>query len=163
MEEGPSFNDEIDEYIEERRSVERRKKRGFFLKLFKRWTKKKIEREKKDPIEVQEEELEEIEHDIEEIDREEEELEEVREGLMTRFLKILRKPQQKEEETEEIQVVEDDEEDQAETVEKELVLEVIKLQHKWLNTLPADKASRFKRDPDYERYKELLSELGFIK
>lgn len=162
MAKGNSFNDEIDSYIEKRRSTNREKKRSF-LKRVSSWWKSKRERSTSDPIDVKEEELEEIEHDIEEIDREEEELEEVREGLMTRFLKLLRKKERYEEEEEEMIEVEAEESEEKEGYDKEVVKELIKLQHKWMDNLPADELSRFKRSDDFDRYVELLEELELVE
>lgn len=41
--------------------------------------------------------------------------------------------------------------------------ETIKVLHKWLEKLPSDKISEFKRSPDFEKYKQGLRNLGLIK
>lgn len=113
--------------------------------------------------------MEAIEKDIEVIDEEERELEEVRESLLTRFFKYLRKDTASDDYVEEEEPVDGDETEEEDAVdepvlvEQELVKEVVKIQHKWIEELPAKELSRFKRHEDYERYQELLDELGLIK
>lgn len=41
--------------------------------------------------------------------------------------------------------------------------ETIKVLHRWLEKLPPDKISEFKRSPDFEKYKSGLKKLGLIK
>jgi hypothetical protein len=41
--------------------------------------------------------------------------------------------------------------------------ETIKVLHRWLEKLPPDKISEFKRSPDFEKYKDGLRKLGLIK
>jgi hypothetical protein len=41
--------------------------------------------------------------------------------------------------------------------------ETIKVLHRWLEKLPPDRISEFKRSPDFERYKDGLRKLGLIK
>jgi len=41
--------------------------------------------------------------------------------------------------------------------------ETIKVLHRWLEKLPADKIYEFKRSPDFEKYKDGLRKLGLIK
>ena len=41
--------------------------------------------------------------------------------------------------------------------------ETIKVLHRWLEKLPPEKISEFKRSPDFEKYKEGLRKLGLIK
>ena len=164
MEKGKDFNDEIDSYIEERRSSGREKKRGF-LKRARSWWNRKREQSSTDPIDVQEEELEEIERDIEDIDREEEQLEEMREGLVTKFLKVLRlRREYKEEDDEEMIEVDAEEEGvKREGYDEELVTELVKIQHSWLDKLPKETMKAFKQSEDFDRYVELLEELGMAK
>jgi len=112
--------------------------------------------------------MEAIEKDIEVIDEEERELEEVRESLLTRFFKYLRKDTASDEYVEEEpddgdDTDEDDVVDEPVLVDQDLVKEVVKIQHKWIEELPAKDLSRFKRHEDYERYQELLDELDLIK
>jgi hypothetical protein len=154
------FESELDEYIDNRRDRERRKRRGFFKRLFSSWRRDDAQ-ESRSP---EEQEMEAIEDDIEVIDEEERELEETRESLLTRFFKLLRSDTVEEP----VESVEDDEDDvvveaEPEVVDKELVKEAIKIQHKWIEELPAKELSRFKRHDDYERYQELLDELELIK
>jgi hypothetical protein len=115
-----------------------------------------------------EEEIEEIEDDIEVIDEEEKELEEVREGLLTRFFKLLRSSD--EEETDVEQPVADDEDEadvvvepEPDVVDREAVKQLVKLQHKWIEELPPQDLSRFKRHDDYEKYQSLLEELELVE
>lgn len=157
-----SFEDELDNYIAERRSSDRRlQRRGFFSRLFSSWQRQ----DEQDDRSEREAELEDIEDDIEVIDEEERELEEVREGLISRFLKLLRSDSANDVEGElpEEPVEEDTvEEPEPELVDKALVKEVIQIQHKWIEELPRKDLSRFKRHEDYDRYTFLLDELGLI-
>jgi hypothetical protein len=41
--------------------------------------------------------------------------------------------------------------------------ETIKVLHRWLEKLPPEKISEFKRSPDFEKYKDGLRKLGLIK
>jgi hypothetical protein len=41
--------------------------------------------------------------------------------------------------------------------------ETIKILHKWLEKLPPERISEFKRSPDFEKYKDGLRKLGLIK
>jgi hypothetical protein len=157
-----SFEDELDEYITRRRGAdERREKRSFFKRFFS-W---RQSRKPKTVEEKRERELEDIEHDIEVIEEEEEDLEEVREGLMTKFFKLLRgSPSEQEEQSFEEEVPDGvEEEEEVDVVEREKVKELVKIQHKWIQELGTKDLSRFRRSPDFERYKELLQELGFAK
>ena len=158
------FESDLDDYIEERRASDRRsQRRGFFKRLFGSWRRQ----ERQDDRSEKEAELEEIEDDIEVIDEEEKELEEVREGLLTRFFKLLRSSDDTTSDVAE-PVDEEDEADvvvepEPDMVDKEAVKEVVKIQHRWIEALPAEDLSRFKRHEDYERYTELLDELGLIE
>ncbi len=159
------FESNLDDYIEERRASDRRRqRRGFFKRLFGSWRRQ----ERQDDRSEKEAELEEIEDDIEVIDEEEQELEEVREGLLTRFFKLLRSSSDDSASDVADPVDEEDEADvvvepEPEMVDKETVKEVVKIQHRWIEELPAEDLSRFKRHEDYDRYTELLDELGLIE
>ena len=116
---------------------------------------------------VSEAELEEIEEELEDVDEEVEELEDVREGLLTRFFRILRGGNRRsvyDDEDGDIDpsVVASQMGESREALENE-TRAVLKLIHKWLGKLPPEQITAFRRSPDFNRYKDLLDKYGLIK
>ncbi len=106
----------------------------------------------------EDEEFSEMEEELEQIHEVEEELEEERENVLKKFFRKLwysdREVVDEEEIVgEEAQIANSDEETR----------EVLKGLHKWLESLPRDKKSEFKKSEDFKRYKDLLQRLGMIK
>lgn len=156
------FESELDDYIADRREADRRARRGFFSWLFSSWER----RDARDDRSEEEVEMEHIEDDIEVIDEEERELEEMREGLLTRFFKLLRSDTADERGDDDVEESFDEEPavvEPVEGVDREKVKEVVKIQHKWIEELPARDLSRFKRHEDYDRYRSLLDDLDLIE
>ncbi len=104
------------------------------------------------------EEFKEMEEELEHIQEAEDELEEKREGILKNFFKKLWYSGGRSYEEEDTVL----EEEQTSQTEEE-TREVLKSLHKWLESLPADKKSEFKKSEDFQKYKELLEKLGMIK
>lgn len=113
-----------------------------------------------------EQDLEEIEEEIEEVDEEVEELENVREGLLTRFFRLLRggnrEPDYDEDGDIDPDVVASQIGESKEALENE-TRAVLKIIHKWLGKLPPEQITAFRRSPDFNRYKDLLDKYNLIK
>lgn len=105
--------------------------------------------------------LEAMEDDIKDIQEEEDEMEEKREGIVKRFLKLLRKPV-KDNYSDEEEIVHAAEMNKAEK-DIEQLKNVIKITHKWLERLPPEQLNEFKRSEDFQRYKDALKQLKLIK
>jgi len=115
-----------------------------------------IESENKKRAKAKEEELE---KEIEDLDEAEDEIEAEKESIFQKLGKIFGGSRKEElYEEAEIEVVE-----QEQAALNEEVKETLKIVHKWLEQLPPEKLERFKRSPDFARYKELLRNLGLIK
>ncbi len=122
--------------------------------------------QKKDLSEEDVEEIEEVEEELEEVNHEVEELEDVREGLLSRFFRLLRGGNRQDDNIEGEDVPEDivaqQLSDSREALENETRM-VLKLVHKWLGKLPPEQITAFRRSPDFNRYKDLLDKYGLIK
>lgn len=80
-------------------------------------------------------------------------------GFMSRLFGLGSKKREEPEEEEEYE--KEAEPSQQQTIEE--LKETIKVLHKWLEKLPPEKISEFKRSPDFEKYKDGLRKLGLIK
>lgn len=135
-----------------------KKGEGFSLfAMFRRKIPSDEEVEAKIQKKEQEEELEQMEEEIKEIDEVEEELEEEREGIISRFLRLLRFTKSDDDYEEVIEATNED----SETTEQ--VKDVIKILHKWLEQLPPEKLTAFKQSEDFAKYKQALKDLKLIK
>jgi hypothetical protein len=138
----------------------KKKQYSFMSSIFRRRipSEEEIEREVATLKKSERKELKAMEEDIKNVQDIEENVEETEEGLMSRFLKKLRGSRRKIEEEEDIEVkVEEPNQDLEE------VKNAIRILHKWLEELPPDKLSQFKRSSDFEKYKDALKKLKMIK
>lgn len=171
------FNDELDRYIEKRRSAKpfykdilKQKKKQDYASSDKEEGRKmifgflrrriptdeeiqeKLEQEKMKRQEAQMDQQDQMEPE-EEFYEEEPEL---REGPVKRLVRKLfftRVDEEYEEMPEEIQ-----EEDETQELK-----ETIKVLHRWLEKLPPEQITAFKNSEDFEKYKEALKKLGLTK
>lgn len=105
--------------------------------------------------------LESLEENIEEIQEKEDEMEEKREGIVKRFLKLLRRPV-KDNYSDEEEIVHASEMNKAEK-DIDQLKNVVKITHKWLERLPPEELNAFKKSEDFQKYKDALKQLKLIK
>ena len=172
------FNKDMDSYIQKKRNgitnfsipkskvftnekIENAKKSLGLFNVFRRRMPSDEEFEQKIKKMEKNQELETMEDNIEEIQEEEDEMEEKREGIVKRFLKLLRKPV-KDNYSDEEEIVHAAEMNKADK-DIEQLKNVIKITHKWLERLPPEQLNAFKRSEDFQRYKDALKQLELIK
>lgn len=172
------FNKDMDSYIQKKRNgitnfsipkskvfanekIESAKKSLGLFNVFRRRMPSDEEFEQKIKKMEKNQELETMEDNIEEIQEEEDEMEEKREGIVKRFLKLLRKPV-KDNYSDEEEIVHAAEMNKADK-DIEQLKNVIKITHKWLERLPPEQLNAFKRSEDFQRYKDALKQLELIK
>jgi len=156
------FNIDMDKYISKRRTKESStpkevlndmKKNINEWKIFSLFKTKKYE-EDYDDEDYENEKYEEEETEIQAIQEIEDELQNKKENIFRKFFKKLRSKKQ-----------EEDYEEYAEIEEQNIdeIKEILKITHKWLEELPPEKISQFKRSEDFIKYKQLLKKLEMIK
>ncbi|MCF7866591.1 hypothetical protein K9M18_04130 [Candidatus Woesearchaeota archaeon] len=162
------FNKDLDNYLDKKREGPSGSDtlRSGALRLFSFFTKRipsddEVQAKQAARVAAKEREMEVMEEEIEEIHETEDVLETHREGIVYRFLKVLRLTGRKE-------YVDD--EDLEEAIVEQRVIETeemfkdtLKSLHKWLEELPPDKMEQFKRSEDFEKYKAALRKVGLIK
>ncbi|MCF7871689.1 hypothetical protein K9L97_01525 [Candidatus Woesearchaeota archaeon] len=160
------FNRDMDDYLNSRKGESQSSMRSGALKLFS-FFQRRIPNDEEIEMRAREREvenvreLENMQDDVEDIQAAEDAMELEREGIFKRFLKLLRLGGRSDFPEEE-EVLESVAEQKALELE-ESFKDTVKMLHKWLEMLPAEKMDQFKRSDDFQRYKEVLKKLGMIK